>query len=250
MAFMAFMANSVNKASGIGSSPVARLLGAVPKRRLMKLATASPNIAPASSRAPVVAGSLRTGAPSAVAATAATTPRIVLDEPSEGHQPDFVRARVLTKTIAQRGYGRSSIPGGIQRDPLLGSASLHGARLNDDSWCERAGAQTLGHCSPKLSKHRVEKLICLHTSSFRIQGKSSPPWHGRPACPSRMSQPSTRESAPSSPRRRTSGSSFKYLRSATSRKSCVLDPAGRHRRKEVRPLSQIGKMVLPPRWPE
>lgn|GEM_PF-5613630 len=116
---MAFMANSVNKASGIGSSPVARLLGAVPKRRLMKLATASPNIAPSPSGALVVAGSPRTRAPSAVAATAATTPRIVLDEPSEGHQPDFVRARVLTRWIAQKGYGRSSIPVAFNATPSL-----------------------------------------------------------------------------------------------------------------------------------
>jgi len=46
----------------------------------------------------------------------------------------------------------------LSATPLFRTASLHGARPNDDSWCERACAQTSEHCSPKLSKHRVEKL--------------------------------------------------------------------------------------------
>jgi hypothetical protein len=39
--------SSGTRASGIWSRPVARLLGAVPKRRLTKLEAASPSIAPA-----------------------------------------------------------------------------------------------------------------------------------------------------------------------------------------------------------
>ena len=57
----------------------------------MKLAMASPNIAPPPSRAPTVAGIPRKSAPSVVAATAATKPRIVFDEPSKGRSSKKIR---------------------------------------------------------------------------------------------------------------------------------------------------------------